>query len=264
MKAKRRIFAAIAGFGVLVCVLAACEVYSYGKLGGTDQTGTYEPGESAFEECMEFLSGGSADRGVWYSHYAGIGRLDGYRIGKWSDFAALMIASQKIGMFPDITVPYETYTGGTPNGDDYFVFYDDTVYGQTDDDSPATSGNWGFAYMGVVRAINFFNDDPDRGAIIIEYFEGCDPNWLWDSEGYNGGQGLARGEKPFFGIYYRVLKPDIVQMANAVDLAALYAGEHYYTETATLQEAIENNTIENEAEYISWGVVIPQDRETGQ
>lgn len=265
MKDRRRSargrLAAIAGLAVFVCVLASCEAYGYGKLGGADQTGTYEPGESVFEERMEFLSGGSADRGVWYSHYAGIGRLDGYRIGKWSDFAALMIDSNKIGMFPELSEPYETYTGGTPDGDDYFVFYDDTVYGQSDDYSLPTSGNWGFAYMGVVRAINLFNNEPGRGAIIIEYFKGCDPNWLWDPGGYNGGQALGRGEKPFFGIYYRVLKPDIVQMANAVDLAALYAGKHYYTETATLQEAIDNNTIENEAEYIAWGVVIPQDRE---
>jgi hypothetical protein len=50
-------------------------------------------------------------------------------------------------------------------------------------------------------------------------------------------------------------------MANAVDLAARYAGEKYYTETATLKEAAALNTVENEAEFISWGVVIPQDRE---
>jgi hypothetical protein len=50
-------------------------------------------------------------------------------------------------------------------------------------------------------------------------------------------------------------------MANAVDLEALYKGKKYYTEKATLQVAVESNTVENEAEYIAWGVVIPQDRE---
>jgi hypothetical protein len=50
-------------------------------------------------------------------------------------------------------------------------------------------------------------------------------------------------------------------MANAVDLAALYTGKKYYTETTTLEEAIALNNVENEAEFISWGVVIPQDRE---
>jgi hypothetical protein len=137
--------------------------------------------------------------------------------------------------------------------------YDDTVYGQAGDDSTATDGNWGFAYMGVVRAINIFNGNKDRGSIIIEYFEGADPNWLWDRDGY-AWQGLARGEKPFFGIYYRVLQPDVVQMANAVDLATLYNGKHYHTEKRTLNEAIDINSVENEAEHISWGVVIPQEK----
>jgi hypothetical protein len=114
--------------------------------------------------------------------------------------------------------------------------------------------------MGLVRAINIFNGNINRGAIIIEYFEKADPSWLSDPNGYSW-QGLEAGEKPFFGIYYRVLEPDVVQMANAVDLAAMYAGEIYYTEKGTLQEAIDFNSVENEAELISWGVVIPQDRE---
>ena len=60
-----------------------------------------------------------------------------------------------------------------------------------------------------------------------------------------------------------MLDTDTVQMANAVDLAALYAGKKYYTEQASLQEAIALNTVENEAEFISWGIVIPQQREPG-
>jgi hypothetical protein len=50
-------------------------------------------------------------------------------------------------------------------------------------------------------------------------------------------------------------------MANAVDLAALYAGKRYYTEKGTLAEAIAANSVENEAEFISWGNVTPQMRE---
>ncbi|MDR2798895.1 MAG: hypothetical protein LBB80_11185, partial [Treponema sp.] len=61
--------------------------------------------------------------------------------------------------------------------------------------------------------------------------------------------------------YYRVLDNGTIQMANAVNLENLYAGKPYYTETQTFQEAIDCNTVENEAEFISWGVVIPQDRE---
>jgi hypothetical protein len=227
----------------------------YGEIGGADKAGTYYPGEAVFEERLDFMCG------VWYSHYAGIGRLDGYRIRRWSDLTVKDKAKFQ-SLFPGVNVtnPRTYYEKDYPQGSDYVLFYDDTVYGQSDDDASATDGNWGFAYMGLVRAINIFNGDKDRGAIIIEYFEEADPNWLWDINGY-AYQGLARGEKPFFGIYYRVLSRDVVQMANAVDLAALYAGKHYYTEKATLDEAIDANGVENEAEFISWGVVIPQDRE---
>jgi hypothetical protein len=62
-------------------------------------------------------------------------------------------------------------------------------------------------------------------------------------------------------------------MANPVDLAKFTEWmEHYINddggpraiyavETATLQEAIEKFTAENGDEFISWGVVAPQDRE---
>jgi hypothetical protein len=235
---------------VMVLLLGACEIYSYGKIGGADKTERLRPDDphstAAYEELLDFLSG------VWYSHYAGIGRLDGYRIGKWKEFAGLVEERGKIALFPDAVPPYAAYTGNSvPNDDDYFVLYDDTVYGQTDDGSPGQR-SWGFAYIGIVRAVNIFNGDTNRGAIIIEYLKGCAPQW--DSD-------IRNGQRPFFGIYYRVHDSDTVQMANAVDLEALYAGEKYYTETATLEEAISRNTVENEAEFISWGAVISQNRE---
>jgi hypothetical protein len=229
--------------------LSGCD---YGQLGGADVTGTLRPGDDQFEAIMSSMSG------VWYSHYAGMGRLDGYRIGKWDDFAALVEDSGKIDLFPGVVKPYTAESGSPPVAGDYFVLYDDTVFGQTDS---GTGGNgvWDKAahYIGIVRAINTFNGDPDRGAVIIEYLKGCAPQW---------DEGIKNGQRPFFGVYYRVLNKDrvkmnTVQMANAVNLAALYAGEKYYTETKTLNEAIELNTVENEAEFISWGVVIPQDRE---
>jgi len=247
---------------VISFLLWSCDIFYYGQLGGADQTGTYYPTDKIFEEQMSFLSG------VWYSHYAGIGRLDGYRIRKWNDMTDADRA-KALALFTGYGLKIDGYRNPVtyceknyPQNDDYILLYDDTVYGQEDDDSLATDGNWGFAYMGLVRTINIFNGDKDRGAIIIEYFEGCDPNWLWDPNGY-AHQGLDRGENPFFGIYYRVLSQDIVQMANTVDLAAMYAGKAYYTEKKTLEEAIEANTVENEAEFISWGVVIPQERESG-
>ncbi|MDR1986679.1 MAG: hypothetical protein LBP88_06885 [Treponema sp.] len=239
------------GVLVLGAALFSCELYSYGKLGGADQTETYYPVDDVFEDTMSVLSG------VWYSHYAGMGRLDGYRIGTWKDFNALVGESKKKDLFPAMAVPYTTYTGTTFGDEDYFVLYDDTVFGQSDDGSGGNGGWDGLVtrYIGIVRAVNIFNGDPNRGAIIIEYLAGCAPGWLnlWPES--------SNGKRPFFGIYYRVLNRDMVQMANAVDLEALYAGKSYYTETASLQEAIDRNTVENEAEFISWGVVIPQNRE---
>ena len=238
-----------------VFLFCSCE---YGTLGGADKTDTYYPGagDGVFEERLDFLCG------VWYSHYAGIGRLDGYRIREWSSLSA-QDKAKALALFPDIDIDYPlTYsTQDVPQPGDYVLLYDDTVYGQEDDGSGGQA-SWGFAYMGIVRAINIFNGDKGRGSIIIEYFEEADPLWLWDTNNYYGvTQGLTQGEKPFFGLYFRVLSRDVVQMANAVDLAAMYAGKNYYTEKGTLAEAIKANGVDNEAEFISWGVVIPQSRE---
>ncbi|MHB9292846.1 hypothetical protein Holit_01957 [Hollandina sp. SP2] len=239
------------GVLVLGAALFSCELYRYGQLEGADQTETYYPVDDVFENTLSALSG------VWYSHYAGMGRLDGYRIGTWEDFNALVVDSKKGDLFPAMATPYETYTETTFEKEDYFVLYDDTVFGQSDDGAGGNGGWDGLVtrYIGIVRAIHIFNGDPNRGAIIIEYLKGCAPGWLdqWPES--------SDGKRPFFGIYYRVLDQDTVQMANAVDLAALYAGKPYYTETAKLEDAINRNTVENEAEFISWGVVIPQDRE---
>ncbi|MDR2343193.1 MAG: hypothetical protein LBD86_01515 [Spirochaetaceae bacterium] len=231
-------------------VLSGCADL-YGMLGGADSTETFKSENYTFKAILDGMSG------VWYSHYAGMGRLDGYRIGKWKDFETLM--AKKKDLFPNMKK--QTYTDPSginpPGDDDYFVFYDDTVYGQNDD---GTGGNGGWGdlvtrYVGIVRAVNVFNGNKNRGAIIIEYLDGCAPGWL------DGWPESKSGGRPFFGIYYRVLGADLVQMANAVDLAALYAGKRYYTETATLEDAIKTNNSENEAEFISWGIVIPQDRE---
>jgi hypothetical protein len=235
---------------VIACLLlTSCDLFEYGQLGGADQTETLYPGDPEFERIMSSLSG------VWYSHYAGIGRLDGYRIGKMRDFATLV--EGKTALFPKLTHPPVTHDNFPYTDDNYFLLYDDTVYGESED-STGGNGGWDFfimRYIGIVRAVNIFNGNKDRGAVIIEYFKGGSPTWDID---------IAYGQRPFFGIYYRTLDPDIVQMANAVDLAALYAGKKYYTERSTLEEARVLNNVENEAEFISWGVVIPQDREPRQ
>jgi hypothetical protein len=219
----------------------------HGQLGGADKTDTYYPTDALFEERLEFFCG------VWYSHYAGE-RLDGYRIRKWSEFDDADKAKAQ-ALFPEFNADNpKTYSTQEPSLNSYYVvLYDDTAYGQ-DDDGLGGNESWGFGFMGLVRAINIFNGNIKRGALIVEYFEGADPLWLSDT------QGLERGEKPFFGIYYQVLDSDTVQMANAVDLAAMYDDKPYYTEQGTLIEAIKTFDVENEAEFISWGVVIPQER----
>ncbi|MDR0663004.1 MAG: hypothetical protein LBF80_02855 [Spirochaetaceae bacterium] len=253
----KRLFYSISIISIVLCCVifqVGCE-NAYGKVGGADKTSTLykldsvQP-DAVLEGILKNLSG------VWYSHYAGVGRLDGYRIGTWVKFETLM--ENKKPLFPNLgDPPYTTYIGNAPVSDDYFVFYDDTVYGEKDDGTGGNGGwgNFSTRYIGIVRAVNIFNDDQNRGAIIIEYLQGCAPAWLdrW-TESKSGG-------RPYFGIYYRVLSGNTIQMANAVNLAALYAGKSYYTETATLKEAVVVNTVENEAEFISWGVVIPQDRE---
>jgi len=236
---------------VLLSAISSCD---NGDLGGADKTVTYYPGDAVFTESMNFMCG------VWYSHSAGIGRLDGYRIRKWNDLTAADKAKAQ-ALFPglDLDNPQTYSTKNVPQDSDYVLLFDDTVYGQEEDDLESAV-NWGFCYMGLVRAINIFNDNKNRGAIIIEYFEGGDPAWLSDPDGYSY-QGLKPGELPFFGVYFKILSQNTVQMANPVDLAAMYAKKRYYTERGTLPQAVDTFDVENEAEFISWGVVFAQERD---
>jgi hypothetical protein len=187
--------------------------------------------------------------GVWYSRYPGIGRLDGYRIGRWKNFDTIMTAA-KVGLFPALQrLTYTDQSGSAvPWDDDFFVFYDDTVYGQQEDGSGGSPLSAAMGYIGIVRAVNSFNG-PDQGAIIIEYFEGCAPQWHGAIKG---------GQLPFFGMYYQKTGADTAQFANAVDVDAMDAGENYYTDTATLEEAIAKNTADKN--FVVWDVVTPSER----
>jgi hypothetical protein len=195
--------------------------------------------------------------GVWYSRF-GETRTDGYRIGKWKDRHELL-PQAKQDLFPgfDIDAPrFRNYNGMPYNAandfsqgldEEYFVFYDDTVNGETDDGW----GDFRMRYVGIVKAVNIFNGS--AGAVIIRYLDKCTPNWDND---FTGTPPMS-----FFGIYYRILNQDSIRIANAVVLANLGTGKKYYTETATLEEAIAQNTAENDEKFISWGVVLPQERE---
>jgi hypothetical protein len=71
------------------------------------------------------------------------------------------------------------------------------------------NGGWGditYRYIGIVRAVNLFNGSDRSGAVIIEYLSGCYPTWEPDLFG--------PPPLPFFGIYFRVLTPDCIQMAT--------------------------------------------------
>jgi hypothetical protein len=240
---KKKVFSLLLSFSICLVLFTTCD---YGNVGGADKTFTY----TAAADIAQIID---PWRGVWYSHYGAL-RLDGYRIGKWSDRAALLPPAKQ-ALFPGFDIDNPTFRSvpASIGNDDYFICYDDTVYGQTGE---GTGGNarWGFGYMGIVWAVIVFQSvNSGAGAVIIEYLDGCYPQWEPD----------LPGPLPlsFFGIYYRIVTPDVIQMANAVEMANLAAGKKYYTETATLQEAIDKNKAENDGEFIAWGVVYPQDRE---
>lgn len=94
-------------------------------------------------------------------------------------------------------------------------------------------------YKGNIRFVS--NYSGDSGIIIIEYTER--PYY----PKYNG--------KSFFGIYYRNLTYDTVQLANATNLI-----DYYSPDTETLEEAIGKFTRLKMGSYVDWGVVQPQKR----
>jgi hypothetical protein len=207
-------------------------------VGGADDT-TEQRDLAAIADFLGPLSG------AWYSWYGNY-RLDGYRIGLAKNIKSEL--ADKLSLFPGFDPDNPGLYHGTVKDEDYYLFYDDSSYGL----DPETGEPYGFAYLGIVMALNFFNGREDAGAIIIEYLDGCYPQWE---------PKLETLPLPFFGMYYRIKSPDSIQMANAVDLAALAAKRPYWTETATLDEAITKNSAENDGEFINWGVVYPQERE---
>jgi hypothetical protein len=243
---KRRLalFAVSLAFAALITtLLIGCEDL-YGKVGGADET---IPADIV--ETIEPW------RGVWYSHYGGR-KLDSYRVGLWKERHGLLPQAKR-DLFPDFDIDHPKFRGldADIKENDYFIFYDDTVYETIPGDGG--NGGWGdsrvFRYIGIVRAVNVFQESGSgAGAVIIEYLDGCCPTW---------DRNIYQTPLPFFGVYYRILNHNCIQMANAVELANLAAGKPYYTETATLDEAIAKNNAENDSEFISWGIVIPQDRE---
>ena len=114
-----------------------------------------------------------------------------------------------------------------------YIIEEDTIeYGYGGGDSDTN-------YKGIIRFVS--NYSMNSGIIIIEYTER--PYYA----SYNG--------NPFFGIYYRNLKRDTVQLANAINPDGISAPD-----TATLEEAIGKFTRLNMGSYVNWGRVQPQTR----
>jgi|GEM_PF-3698009 len=233
LKTKNKFFSF---FIIVIFLLSAICSCNQGLLGDADKTDSYLSSSEVYNERLNFFSG------TWNSDY------DSYRIFKWGDLSN-DDKSKALEYFPALNIdnPKTYSTKDTPKNSDYVFLFDD-------------GGGWGFCFMGLVRAINIFNNDIKSGAVIIEYFESADPAWLSDPDGY-AYQNLAPGEKPFFGIYFNVIDTDTVQFANPIDLVAMNKGELYHTEQKTLNEALNFFNVVNEAELISWGLVMPHNRE---
>jgi len=229
-----------AGFLFILLLFSACD---YGNLGNADKTETFRPGDAVFVGRMNFFDG------IWGSKFS-----DGYHIRRWGDLDGGDPTIEKAGkLLPDMKDenPFTWDTKKNPGDDDFVLLYDG---GEWDDEWASTS------YMGIVHAVNIFNGDPGRGAIVVEYFEGADPRWLY-AAGFENSQNLKPGEAPFFGIHYRVIDGNWVQMANPVNLAALFAGKPYYVEQRKLEDALRVFSVENDAEWVDWGIVMPQERQ---
>ena len=248
-----------AALALLAALQLSCEAL-YGNLGGADITDTYtDPADIA-----RHIDGW---QGSWYTHY-GSRSLDGFVVGKWKDidslgvklrvFDGVDIASPQFldsrGYLIPAVAPDDDNPRGSPrtlDEEDYFVMYDDTVYGQNM--SGYTPDQRGFSYIGIVRAVNIFDKDTSTGAVIIEYLAGCYPERVPFE---NGPRAL-----PFLGIFFRALSPGSIQFSNPIKLAARINGEPYHTETASLSAAIALNNVENDIEFNNWGEVVPADFE---
>ena len=124
--------------------------------------------------------------------------------------------------------------GSDTQAERYKIDEDTIQYGYSEGESDTD-------YKGTIVFVSNYSDT--SGVIIIKYFDTDRPAY----PKYNGNF--------FFGIYYRNLKKDTVQLANAINLADKSAAD-----TATLEEAVEKFTRSKMGSFVDWGVVQPQQR----
>ena len=123
-------------------------------------------------------------------------------------------------VFPATGAPAERYIIDSEAGTFQYIDYSGT----------------GFGFSGHIRFVSNFSSS--SGIIIIEYIE---PPLDWG------------GTNPFFGIYYRNITGNTVQLANSFDLV-----NRITPDTATLDEATRRFTRGRMGRYVDWGVVQPQ------
>jgi hypothetical protein len=251
----------LTALAVLLCVSAALYACGglYGDIGGADITDTYRTPDAITERIDLW-------QGVWYSRY-GSRLMDGYTVGKWKEAASVLGSKAALFLnsgfdssqprFLDAegkvrsAIPADETNRGSPgtiHDEDYFIFYDDSLYLQNMD----TAGR-GYSWIGIIRAVNVFDKNPRRGAVIVEYLDGAYPNRPPFDTG--------RSALPFYGIFFRALTEDSMQIANPLKLAERINGRPYHTETDDLEKAIALNNVENDVEFVDWGETLPQDRE---
>ena len=139
----------------------------------------------------------------------------------------------KPGTLPELLRAEWVYTPpGSPTPSERYNIDEDTVqYGYG-------GGESDMDYEGNIRFVS--NYSADSGVIIIEYT--VPPSY----PKYNGNS--------YFGIYYKNLTNDTVQLANPIN------ADYSSPDTETLEEAIRKFTRGKMGNYVDWGVVQPQKR----